>query len=90
MINPGPLVAFLLLCIACLRMLTPKENILYLELREINFRAPKHLKLELSSHSGFISSSVITILNIRLLIQVNMKEMIFFMRLPKRRKENMH
>ena len=37
---------------------TPKENIPYLELREINFRAPKRLKLELSSPSGFISSSV--------------------------------
>ena len=39
-------------------MPTPKENILYIELREINFRAPKRLKLELSSPSGFISSSV--------------------------------
>lgn len=27
-------------------MPTPKENIPYLELREINFSAPKHLKLE--------------------------------------------
>ena len=39
-------------------MPTPKENIPYLELREINFRAPKCLKLEFSSPSGFISSSV--------------------------------
>ena len=29
-------------------MSTPKENIPYLELREINFRAPKRLKLRLS------------------------------------------
>ena len=39
-------------------MPTPKENIPYLELREINFRAPKCLKLELSLPSGFIFSSV--------------------------------
>ena len=39
-------------------MPTPKENIPYLELREINFRAPNCLKLELSSPSGIISSSV--------------------------------
>ena len=39
-------------------MSTPKENIPYLELREIHFRALKCLKLELSSPSGFISSSV--------------------------------
>ena len=39
-------------------MLTPKENIPYLELREINFRAPKRSKLKLSSPSGLIYSSV--------------------------------
>ena len=39
-------------------MPTPKENIPYLEFREINFRAPNCLKLELSSLAGFISSSV--------------------------------
>ena len=39
-------------------MSTPKEKIPYLELREIHFRALKCLKLELSSPSGFISSSV--------------------------------
>ena len=39
-------------------MSTPKENIPNLELREINFRAPKRLKLKLSSPSEFISSSV--------------------------------
>ena len=39
-------------------MPTPKENIPYLELRDIKFRALKRLKLELSSPSGFISSSV--------------------------------
>ena len=39
-------------------MPTAKENIPYLELREINFRAPKCLKLELSSPSGIISCSV--------------------------------
>ena len=36
-------------------MPTPKENIPYLELREINFRASKRLKLKLSLPSGFIS-----------------------------------
>ena len=39
-------------------MPTPQENIPYIGLREINFRAPKRLKLEHSSPSGFISSSV--------------------------------
>ena len=39
-------------------MPTPKENIPYLELREINFRPLKGLKLELSSPSGFISICV--------------------------------
>ena len=39
-------------------MPTPKENILYLEFREINFRASKRLKLKFSSPSGLISNSV--------------------------------
>ena len=39
-------------------MPTPKENIPYLELRKINFRAPKCFKLKLRSPSIIISSSV--------------------------------
>ena len=65
-------------------MPTPKENIPYFELREINFRAPKCLKLEISSPSGFIPALLV---NVRLLLQVKMKETIFSMRLPKRRKQ---
>ena len=61
----------------------PKENIPYLELREINFRAPKRLKLELSSPYGFISSSV-SECNIAPPSEDERDD--FSMRLPKRRK----
>ena len=64
-------------------MPTPKENIPYLELREINFRAPKRLKLELSSPYGFISISV-SECNIAPPSEDERDD--FSMRLPKRRK----
>ena len=64
-------------------MPTPKENIPYLELREINFRAPKRLKLELSSPSGFISSSVT---ECKIAPPGEDERDDFSMKLPKRRK----
>ena len=64
-------------------MPTPKENIPCLELRDINFRAPKCLKLELSSPSGFISSSIS---ECKIAPPSEAERDDFSMRLPKRRK----
>ena len=64
-------------------MLTPNENIPYLELRETNFRALKRLKLKLSSPSGFISSSVS---ECKIAPPSEDERDDFSMRLPKRRK----
>ena len=64
-------------------MPTPKEIILYLELREINFKAPKHLKLKLSSPCRFISSSVS---ECKIVPPSEYERDDFYMRLPKRGK----
>ena len=64
-------------------MPTPKEIILYLKLREINFKAPKRLKLKLSSPCGFISSSVS---ECNIVPPSEYERDDFYMRLPKRGK----